>query len=177
MEDKITISSALCDLLALCMEISKTTDKDMFFEYSPHVNTFSVHFLLDDLKSGRTLIYLTNVEGNEITFRNIKECRDKLLKYLPKPITKSGKIIEDKITISNALCDLLALSMEISKTTDIDVSFHYSPHVNYFSVYVYLGGWESGKTPIYLTDFTHNEITFSNITRCRDKLLKYRYVR
>lgn len=37
----------LCALVSKCYQISTTTDADVFFEYFPHVNTFTVYVCPD----------------------------------------------------------------------------------------------------------------------------------
>ena len=41
------MSKLLCEILSKCYEISTNTKADVFFDYAPHVNTFSVFVYRD----------------------------------------------------------------------------------------------------------------------------------
>jgi len=51
--------------------------------------------------------------------------------------------------INHKLLELFELCVTISDTTEHDVFFSYMPHVNVFSVYYYVNGWEAVEDAIY----------------------------
>jgi len=46
-----------------CLEISTTTKHDVFFQYAPHVNCFSVHYYIDGYVKGKESVYAGAKDG------------------------------------------------------------------------------------------------------------------
>lgn len=44
------MNELLCEIMSICYEISRTSKADVFFEYSPHVSSFSVEWYEDGWK-------------------------------------------------------------------------------------------------------------------------------
>jgi len=59
----------IVEIFELCLEISNTTEHDVFFEYSPHVNCFSVNYYINGWESGEDIYVGANNIG---TYYQIK---------------------------------------------------------------------------------------------------------
>lgn len=70
--------NALLDVLSLCMQISIFTKADCFFEYSPHVNSYSVRIYRNGWKVG-TDAELVDLQS-KLTDKNMKETCAKLVR-------------------------------------------------------------------------------------------------
>lgn len=71
-----TACDRLHGVLAMCMEISNNTKADCFFDYSPHVNSYSVNIHRDGWVSGADAEYIDMV--TDITEDNIMATLNKL---------------------------------------------------------------------------------------------------
>lgn len=74
-------TAAACDrlhgVLTLCMEISNNTKADAFFNYSPHVDCYSVNIHRDGWKPGEEAEWLDMT--SDITEENVNATLDKLV--------------------------------------------------------------------------------------------------
>lgn len=63
-------------VVELCYEISTTTKADVFFNYSPHVNYFTIYYYADGWEENKEADYTTN--STEITEKSLKIAINKL---------------------------------------------------------------------------------------------------
>ena len=71
-----TACDRLHGVLAMCMEISNNTKADCFFDYAPHVNTYSVNIYRNGWVEGAELEWLDM--SSDITEDNIMATLNKL---------------------------------------------------------------------------------------------------
>lgn len=57
LEAKRSTNALLQKVLGLCVEISTTTKADVFFDYLPHVNSFSLRVYMDGWEVDRPVSY------------------------------------------------------------------------------------------------------------------------
>lgn len=82
MSKKITKEAwdALHSVLELCMTISQLTKADCFFDYTPHVNGYSVHFYRDGWTEGAEPEWLGMT--CDITEENVRKTNNELINLL-----------------------------------------------------------------------------------------------
>ena len=70
------------------------------------------------------------------------------------------------------MAEVLGLCYEISVNSEADCFFNYSPHVDYFDVYVYEFGWAVGAKGEYYA--RQEDVTSDNLLSALDKLYAIR---
>lgn len=68
----------LCDILSMCFRISRNSDADVFFEFSPHCDAYSVYYYRDGWTAGTAgnMEYMECV--TKITSKNMRSTLAKL---------------------------------------------------------------------------------------------------
>ena len=74
----MTMNYLLCEVLSTCHFISRNTDADVFFDYSPHCNAYSVFYYPDGWKeeTAGEMVYLNSV--TKINCKNLRATIAKL---------------------------------------------------------------------------------------------------
>lgn len=72
------MNKLLCEVLSMCFRISRDCDADVFFEYYPHCNSYSVYYYPDGwtLETAGDMVHMESV--TKITCKNLKNTLAKL---------------------------------------------------------------------------------------------------
>ena len=73
-----TKNELLCDILSMCVYISQHSKVDVFFDYSPHCNAYSVFYYPEGWteKTAGDMVFLNCVTG--MTYKHLEDTIAKL---------------------------------------------------------------------------------------------------
>lgn len=72
------MNKLLCEILSICFRISRDSDADVFFDYAPHCNAYSIFYYLEGWtqETARNMVYMDCV--TKITCKNLRATLAKL---------------------------------------------------------------------------------------------------